>query len=396
MNVHPKVLAFVLAGGEGSRLHPLTASRCKPAVKFRRRHRLVDFVLSNLVNSGIDDIALVVQHKPDALVEHVRRQWTTPPSMPPLGITVLAPQTAGGAGGYRGTADAVFQNLRLIRAMRPDLVAVFGADHIYRMDVRQMIDFHLGCAADATVSTVPVELRRCGQFGIVEVDGDHRVCGFSEKPAVARPMPGSHSHALASMGNYVFETGVLLEQLERMHARGETDFGHHVLPSMVASHKLVAYDFAGNTVPGLEPGEERGYWRDVGTIDAYYEAYFDTHGPGPKFNLVNPRWPIHAGVHDDPLDGANESDIQSDCILMDGARVGAGASVRRAIIGEDNHVPAGERIGFDIEEDRKRFVVTDGGVVVVPAGFFPRRRPQPPFVYRPAAPADLRRAAQHA
>ena len=417
MPANRNVLAFVMAGGEGSRLHPLTADRCKPAVPFNGKHRIVDFVLSNLVNSEIYSIYLLVQYKSQSLIEHVRSTWTMARFMPQQFITVVPPQMRNGPEWFQGTADAVFQNIHLIETMQPDIVAVFGADHIYRMDVRQMIDFHLASGAHASVATLPVRLDQCDQFGIVEIDEQHRIKEFREKPQTTRPMPGSNTHALASMGNYIFDADVLLKQLRKMHENGETDFGKHILPSMVKSHKLVAYDFDTNHIPGTEPYEEHGYWRDVGTIDAYFDAHFDTLGAAPKFRMTNRRWPIYASP--DQAESAqiengviNRSVVGSGsivdgaaldhamlrrsvmvergarlehCIVMERTRVGRGVQVHRAIIDQDNDIPAGERIGLDLEQDRRRFHVTESGIVVVPAGYFQAGSRQHPLqASRPA------------
>ena len=407
-----KVLAFVMAGGEGSRLHPLTASRCKPAVPFNGKHRVVDFVLSNLVNSEIYSIYLLVQYKSQSLIEHIRESWTMTRFIKDHFVTVVPPQMRNGPEWFQGTADAVFQNIHLIESFKPDIVAVFGADHIYRMDVRQMIDFHVKTGAQASVATLPVKLEQCSQFGIVEIDDDHRITQFREKPQEAKPMPGSSTHALASMGNYIFNADVLLQALHRMHETGDTDFGKHILPSMVDSHKLVAYDFDTNAIPGTMPYEEHAYWRDVGTIDAYFDAHFDMLGAAPKFRMTNSRWPIYAspdqaesaqienGVINRSVvgsgcvvDGATldhamlrrsvlvERDARLEhCIVMERSRIGAGALVRRAIIDQDNDVPPKERIGFDLVQDRERFQVTDSGIVIVPAGFFPPRATANPFL----------------
>ena len=405
MRAHKNVLAFVMAGGEGSRLHPLTAERCKPAVPFNGKHRIVDFVLSNLVNSEIYSIYLLVQYKSQSLIEHVRQSWTMARFIPQHFITVVPPQMRHGKEWFQGTADAVAQNIHLIESFRPDIVAVFGADHIYRMDVRQMIDFHIKSDAQASVATLPVRLAQCDQFGIVEVDEQHRIVEFKEKPRAVRPMPGSRSHALASMGNYIFNADVLLKALRRMRECGDSDFGKHILPSMIRTHKLVAYDFDTNIIPGTEPYEEQGYWRDVGTIDAYYEAHFDTLGAAPKFRLTNRHWPIYASSEPaesaqiengiinrsvvgsgSVIDGASldhamlrrsvlveRSARLEHCIVMERSRIGRGAQVRRAIIDQDNDVPPLERIGYNLEEDRMRFHVSEGGIVVVPAGYFPPR-----------------------
>jgi glucose-1-phosphate adenylyltransferase len=405
MPANRNVLAFVMAGGEGSRLHPLTANRCKPAVPFNGKHRIVDFVLSNLVNSEIYSTYLLVQYKSQSLIEHVRQSWTMARFIPQHFITVVPPQMRHGPAWFQGTADAVYQNIHLIESMQPDIVAVFGADHIYRMDIRQMIDFHVKSNAHASVATIPVDVKDCDQFGIVEIDDNHRIVDFKEKPKSTQPMPGSRNKALASMGNYIFNTDVLLRQLKRMHESGETDFGKHILPCMVNSHKLVAYDFATNEIPGVEPYEEHAYWRDVGTIDAYYQAHFDTLGAQPKFRMTNRRWPIYAspdqaesaqienGVINRSvvgsgsiIDGAELDHAMlrrsvvvergarlEHCIVMERSRIGRGAQIRNAIVDQDNDIPPDERIGFDLEQDRRRFPVTPSGIVVVPAGSYPTR-----------------------
>jgi glucose-1-phosphate adenylyltransferase len=405
MRARKNVLAFVMAGGEGSRLHPLTANRCKPAVPFNGKHRIVDFVLSNLVNSEIYSIYLLVQYKSQSLIEHVRQSWTMARFMPQHFITVVPPQMQHGPEWFQGTADAVFQNIHLIESFRPDIVAVFGADHIYRMDVRQMIEFHLDSGAQASVATLPVRLDRCNQFGMVEIDDNHRITEFREKPAATRAMPGSRTHALASMGNYIFNADVLLEALRKMRDSHTSDFGKHILPSMVRTHKLVAYDFAANTIPGTAPYEEQAYWRDVGTIDAYYDAHFDTLGATPRFRMTNSQWPIYASPDQvesaqiengiinrsvvgsgSIIDGASldhamlrrsvrveRSARLEHCIVMEHSRIGRGAQIRRAIIDQDNDVPPMERIGVDPAADRRRFPVSEGGIVVVPAGYFPAR-----------------------
>ena len=402
---HQNVLAFVMAGGEGSRLHPLTANRCKPAVPFNGKHRIVDFVLSNLVNSEIYSIYLLVQYKSQSLIEHVRQSWTMARMIPQHFITVVPPQMMHGREWFHGTADAVAQNIHLIESFRPDIVAVFGADHIYRMDVRQMIDFHIRSDAQATVATLPVRLDQCDQFGIVDIDDSHRILDFKEKPPTARPLPGSRTHALASMGNYIFNADVLLQALRKMRENGASDFGKDILPSMVKTHRLLAYDFDRNIIPGTEPYEEQGYWRDVGTIDAYYAAHFDTLGAAPKFRMTNREWPIYASsdpaesaqiengtIHRSAvgsgsvIDGATldhamlrrsvlveRSARLEHCIIMERSRIGTGALVRRAIIDQDNDVPPMETIGVDLERDRRRFHVSEGGIVVVPAGYFPPR-----------------------
>ncbi len=403
-NKNPEVLAFVMAGGEGSRLHPLTQDRCKPSVPFNGKHRIVDFVLSNLVNSDVFSIYLLVQYKSQALIEHVRRTWTLAPVMPDQFVTVVPPQMRNGPNWFQGTADAVAQNLDLIESRRPDLVAVFGADHIYRMDIRQMIAEHLRRHADVSISTLPVPLVESTSFGIVETDDELWVREFREKPSTARSMPGRSTHVLASMGNYLFSTDVLLEELHRARGDGLTDFGHHVLPDLIARRRVLAYDFTTNEVPGIGEHEDPHYWRDVGTIEAYFDAHFDTLGARPLFRMSNPEWPIYTSpepfesaqiesgritrsvvgsgcvVNGATLDHAMlrrsvtvEADATLDrCIVMEHSVIGRGAHITRTIIDQHNHIPAGEVIGGDAERDRQRFHVSETGIVVVPRGHFPR------------------------
>ncbi len=405
MNPHRRVLAFVMAGGEGSRLHALTADRCKPAVPFNGKHRVVDFVLSNLINSEIYSVYLLVQYKSQALIEHVRESWTLAPLIAGHFVTVVPPQMRHGPEWFQGTADAVFQNLHLIETQMPDLVAVFGADHIYRMDVRQMIEAHCASDADVTVATLPIPVEQSASFGIVATDAAMRVTEFNEKPATASSMPGRPGYAMASMGNYIFSRQVLVEELRKAHELGESDFGKHLLPRMLASRKVLAYDFMTNKVPGVAAFEEQAYWRDVGTVDAYFEAHMDTLGAEPKFRITNAAWPIYASpeqaesaqiesgvitrsvvgsgcvVNGARLDHAmlrRSVTVGTDatlehCIVMERSVVGSGARLRRVIVDQDNAIPAGESIGFDHDQDRQRFHVSESGIVVVPRAFFKRQ-----------------------
>lgn len=392
------VLAFIMAGGEGSRLYPLTAERSKPSVPFGSRYRIVDFVLSNLVNSGIHAIYLLVQYKSQSLIEHVRKAWMLPPTLPGHFITVVPPQMRQGQQWFQGTADAVYQNLNLIRQHAPDLVLVFGADHIYRMDVRQMIEFHLACQAQCTVAALPVPLEEASAFGIIEADASGRILNFLEKPKNPPPMATDPSRAYASMGNYLFDAKVLEEALIDANARGEHDFGQHVLPRLVASGRVYAYDFSQNRVPGVRPYEEQGYWRDVGTLDAYYQAHMDLLGLTPRFDTFNAQWPIISTNYQGPsakfqnahidnsvvragclIHGATvrnsilrrevvlEPGAEVDgCIIMDNVIVKAGAKLRRTIVDRYNVIEADARIGYDLEADRSRYHVTASGLVVIP------------------------------
>jgi glucose-1-phosphate adenylyltransferase len=401
----PNTLAFVLAGGEGKRLFPLTAERCKPVVPFNGKYRIVDFVLSNLANSRVSNVYLLAQHRARGLIDHMEKRDRSASSdasgMPP--VTVLQPQLRYGLQRFHGTADAVAKNLHLLETHKPDLVAVLSADHIYRMDVGQMIQRHVAGDAEITVATLPVPVSQCASFGIVETDTQLRIRGFREKPATAACIPGRPGLAMASMGNYIFSADVLRQELERADGTVEIDFGKHILPRMLAARRMLAYDFADNMVPGLAEFEDPGYWRDVGTIDAYFDAHFDTAGARPKFRLANPEWPIYArteasgpasiqdSLMSDSVVGANcvvrgahlqhamlRRDVRVEnaahldhAIVMDRSVVGRGARIVRAIIDQDNYIPAGEDIGIDLERDRQRFHVSGAGVVVVPRGYFP-------------------------
>ncbi len=395
-----KILAFVMAGGEGSRLHPLTALRSKPSVPFGGRYRIVDFVLSNLINSRINSVYLLVQYKSQSLIDHIRRAWVLSPILPDQFVTVVPPQMREGPEWFQGTADAVCQNLNLIRQHNPELVAVFGADHIYRMDVWQMARFHLERKADITVAALPVPLSEAPAFGVIATEADSRVRAFQEKPPQPAPMPSDPTRAYASMGNYLFDAKVLVWALQEAHRRGEHDFGRHVLPRLMDSHRLFAYDFTTNLVPGIKPYEEPAYWRDLGTIEAYFAAHQDVLGLSPRFNAFNPEWPIYSSNYQGPvariiggsiensilaagtlINGASvrnsvirrevvlEPDVELEgCIIMDYVVIKRGSRLRRVIVDRYNTIEAGSRIGYDPEADRRRHHVTPSGITVVAAG----------------------------
>lgn len=396
-----RIIAFVMAGGQGSRLQPLTAARSKPSVPFGARYRIVDFVLSNLVNSQIRTIYLLVQYKSQSLIEHVRRSWTISPLLPDQFVTVVPPQMMSGENWFQGTSDAVYQNIGLIETHAPDLVAVFGADHIYRMDIRQMVQFHREREADVSIAALPVPLRDASGFGVIAANPDGLIHAFEEKPAHPTPINGHPDQAYASMGNYIFKTEVLLAALKEAHRNGETDFGGHILPRLLRSHKLYAYDFASNEIPGIKPYEQRVYWRDVGTIDAYFDAHRDVLGAEPVFDMFNPHWPVFSSNYQGPVarvlggqlensllgaatmihsgsrivnsiirrEAIIEPDVElEDCIVMDYSRIGRGARLRRVIIDRHNNIAPGDRIGFDPEEDRKRFHVSESGITVIASG----------------------------
>jgi glucose-1-phosphate adenylyltransferase len=393
----PKILAFVMAGGEGARLSPLTAYNSKPSLPFGSRYRIVDFVLSNLLNSGIQSIYMLVQYKSQSLIEHVRKAWVVSPMRNEEFVTVVPPQMMSGGDWFQGTADAVYQNINLIQLHNPDLVVVFGADHIYRMDLQQMVDFHLERAADATVAALPVPIAEASSFGVIHADHAGRVSDFQEKPANPPPMPSDPTRSYASMGNYLFDAKVLVKALKEAHDRGEHDFGHHVLPNLKDTHRVFAYDFATNKVPGTKSYEEQAYWRDVGTRDAYFNAHQDLLGEQPRFDMFNPQWRIFSSNYQGPVARLLDARIQNsvvaagsmvrqakitntiirreviieddveieDCLIQEYVHIKRGARLRRAIIGGYNVIEAGTRIGYDLEQDRKLYEVTQGGITVV-------------------------------
>lgn len=395
---HPKVLAFVLAGGKGERLFPLTAFRSKPSVPFGGRYRIVDFVLSNLVNSHIYSIYLLVQYKSQSLIEHVRQNWVLSPVIREHFVTVVPPQMRMGPEWFQGTADAVFQNINLIRQHNPELVVVFGADHIYRMDIRQMIDFHLEKDAFVTVAARPVPVEEASSFGVIQSDSEKRITGFQEKPKRPTPMPDDPTRAYVSMGNYIFRKDVLLEALARAERKKQHDFGAHVIPDLVDSGRVFAYDFATNEIPGTQPFEEKGYWRDVGTIASYFNANMDMLGSKPAFEPNNNLWPIRPSSYEGPATKILRGDIRNsiiaegvtiykakiinsiirsgviiedgvtveESIIMDNSVLKRGCRLRRVIVDKLNLINEGEEIGFDPEKDRFRCHIDSSGIAILP------------------------------
>ena len=402
------VLTMILAGGMGERLYPLTRDRAKPAVPFGGRYRIIDFVINNFVNSGFTKIKILTQFKSNSLIEHITRTWRLVPEIGQY-VDVVPAQMRKGPFWFRGTADAVFQNLELIFDERPEFVCVFGGDHIYKMDVNQMLQEHITNDADLTIATIPVPLSEAHHFGIVEVDNEWRVTGFVEKPKEgAKTIPGRPDMVLASMGNYIFKANVMIDVLQRNALRDSAhDFGKEIIPDMYPRMSVYAYDFAKNFIPG-EGELNRGYWRDVGTVDAYFEASMDLVSVTPLFNLYNPRWPlISAPLHLPPAkfvfadamskrigiatdsmvsDGViisggtinrcvlhprvrihSYSDVD-ESILMDGVEIGRHSKIRRTIIDKGVKIPASSTIGYDLESDRQHYTVTESGIVVVPKG----------------------------
>jgi glucose-1-phosphate adenylyltransferase len=402
-----QVLVMVLAGGEGKRLYPLTLDRAKPAVPFGGRYRIIDIVLSNFVNSGLSRIKVLTQYKSASLEEHIARNWRLAPILDQF-IEAIPAQQRTGKTWYRGSADAVFQCQHVINDERPELVCIFGGDHVYKMEVRQMLAFHQAAGADATVAAIPVPRHEAHDFGVIEVSEGGRIVAFHEKVENPPPMPGNEAMCLASMGNYVFNADTLLRELEEDDRLEDSrhDFGHDILPRMVRNGSAVfAYDFATNVVPG-EEGHNQGYWRDVGNVDAYWQAQMDLIEIQPQFNLYNFRWPIRTGATHDPpakfvfrdeaqarVGISTDSLVSHGCIISGGrihrsvlgvgcrvnsfseveesvlferVRVGRHAKIRRAIIDKDVEIPSGTVIGYDREADKQRFFVTDDGIIVIP------------------------------
>jgi glucose-1-phosphate adenylyltransferase len=397
----PRVLGIVLAGGEGKRLSPLTQDRAKPAVPFGGNYRLIDFVLSNLVNGDIRQIAVLTQYKSHSLDRHITTTWRMSQLLGGY-VTPVPAQQRLGPRWYTGSADAIFQSLNLIYDERPDIVVVFGADHVYRMDPRQMIDQHLQTGAGVTIAGLRVPRREATEFGVIDAAADGKVLGFLEKPADPPGLPDSPEESFASMGNYVFTTDALLEALRTDAADEDSvhDMGGSIMPMLAGAGEAWVYDFSTNVVPGATE-RDHGYWRDVGTIDSYYDSHMDLVSVTPVFNLYNDRWPIYTLPPQLPpakfvLGGrAEESMVSAGAIIgggavhgsvispgvrvergarvegsvvHDGVVIGEGAIVRRAILDKNVVVPPGARIGVDAELDRERYHVSAGGVTVLGKG----------------------------
>ncbi|RJQ43810.1 MAG: glucose-1-phosphate adenylyltransferase [Nitrospiraceae bacterium] len=395
---YPKTLAMIMAGGRGERLFPLTFERSKPAVPFGGRYRIVDFVLSNLINSQIFSIYLLVQYKSQSLIEYVRENWGLSAVMSDHFVTVVPPQMRHGPDWFQGTANAVFQNLNLIRQHKPELVIVFGADHIYRMDIRQMIDFHLERNAHVTVAARPVPISEASAFGIIDAGDNGRMKGFIEKPKSPPPMPNDKTRAYCSMGNYIFNTDILIKALNQAERNKEYDFGKHVIPNLLNSgEKLFAYDFETNKIPGTRPHEETGYWRDVGTIKAFWDAHQDMLGEKPLFEIHNDQWPIRPSRDELPatkiLGGeitnsiiaegslinkarivnsvirrgvVIDADVEiRDSIIMDGVVLKKGCILNKAIVDAHNIIEENVHIGYDSKTPYWRAHLDPSGITVI-------------------------------
>ena len=402
----PKVLVMVLAGGEGKRMLPLTQDRAKPAVPFGGGYRIIDFALSNFANARYLKIVVLTQYMSHSLDRHISQTWRFSGLLGNY-VTPVPAQMRRGPHWFAGSADAIYQNLNLITDENPDVVAVFGADHIYRMDPRQMVEHHVASGAGVTVAAIPVGYEEAKSFGVIESDASGRIVAFHEKSPNPPTMPGDPTRCLASMGNYVFDTQTLIDIVTPTgNDDVATDIGGHVIPALTAAGVAHVYDFSTNLVPGQDD-REKGYWRDVGTIDSYYEANMDLLAPVPVFNLYNDRWPVFTSHESHPpakvsrgaggepsyVDGSllsNGSIVSgahvegsivapdviihhdshvTDSILFPGVKVGPGARIHRCIVDKNVVIPAGARIGYDLDADRQRFTVSERGIVVIPKGY---------------------------
>jgi len=395
-------LTMIMAGGQGERLYPLTRDRSKPSVPFGGIFQIIDFTLSNCVNSGLRRIYVLTQYKSHSLERHLKLGWNIFSSELGEYLYTVPPQLKTGENWYQGTADAVFQNINILQTDRPRMVLMLSGDHIYKMDYTRMLAEHEERDADLTIACTELPLADARRMGVMAVDDEHRVTAFLEKPDDPPSMPGKPERALVNMGVYVFNTDVLVRAVMKdAKSYSEHDFGHNIIPGLVTGGaKVYAHDFAD------ENRGEASYWRDIGTLDSYYEASMDLVNVTPLFNLYDRRWPVRTFQRQHPpakfvfgqlargrVGMAIDSVVSGGCILsggqvvrsvlspevrvssfarveesilMDGVQVGACASVRRAIIDKGVRIPPHCRIGFDTEEDRRQFTVTDGGVVVVP------------------------------
>lgn len=402
-------LVMILAGGEGKRLYPLTRDRAKPAVPFGGRYRIIDFVINNFINSGFYKIKILTQYKSDSLNQHIARSW---PVSPILGqyIDLVPAQMRTDGNWYQGTADAVFQNITHIHDENPKHVCVFGGDHIYRMDVSQMMRFHKANNADLTISAIPIPIEEASEFGIIEVDENWKLTGFQEKPQTTpKSIPNRPDMCLASMGNYIFETDVLIDEVQEdaKNPNSNHDFGKNIIPKMLEEGKKVyVYDYSQNEYTGMTEAE-RGYWRDVGSIDSYWQANMDLLDYCPELNLYSTDWPLRTYNYNfppakfiweegdrvgmatnsmvsegciisggsisrcvlSPMVRINSFSNVTDSILMENVNVGRYCEIKKAIIDKNVEIPPYTKIGINPEEDKARgFLVSAGGVTVVPKG----------------------------
>jgi glucose-1-phosphate adenylyltransferase len=404
-NVGRNTIAMVLAGGKGERLSPLTLRRAKPSVSFGGKYKIIDFVLSNLFNSGIKKVYILTQYRAYSLNKHIRESWGKWTGLGEFYVAISPETSSESEEWFKGTADAILQYLRFVESSDADYVAIFGGDHIYKMDVSQMINYHRMNRADITIAALEVPAEEASRFGVFSVDDDSRVVGFAEKPDQPETIPGRET-CFASMGNYIFSTKKLIEVLlEGKKLHEDLDFGKHVIPMMLEnSDRVFAYNFNDNVIPGMK-AEERGYWKDVGTLDSYYEANMDLIHVSPQLNLYNYKWPILTNqgnyppaktVFDDedrrgqnidsyvcagcitsgstvrrsiigPLSKINSYSLVEDSILFENVTIGRHVKIRKAIIDKNVVITDGTVIGYDLDADRRRgCTVTESGIVVVP------------------------------
>ena len=401
-----RVLSMVLAGGEGKRLGPLTADRAKPAVTFGGHYRIVDFALSNLANAGYLKIVVLTQYKSHSLDLHITRTWRLSTLLGSY-VTPVPAQMRRGPRWFAGSADAIYQNFNLVHDESPDYIIVFGADHIYRMDPRQMVEEHIASGAGVTVAGIRAPRTQAPELGVIEVGEGTRIAGFKEKPASSPGLPDAPDQIFASMGNYVFTASTLVDAVnfDAEDQSSRHDLGGNIIPTLVEAGEAHVYDFSKNQVPGSTE-RDHGYWRDVGTMDSYYDAHMDLVSVHPVFNLYNREWPIYTSLPTLPpakfvLQGVegtgraldsmvcagsiisggtvrssvispgvlvNAHALVESSVLMHDVHIGAGAIVRNAIIDKNVKVPPGARIGLDREEDEARFTVSPGGIVVIGKG----------------------------
>jgi len=403
-NVGRNTIAMVLAGGKGERLDPLTVRRAKPSVMFGGKYKIIDFVLSNLFNSGIKKVYILTQYRAYSLNKHIRESWGKWTGLGEFYVAISPETSSESEEWFKGTADAILQYLRFVESSDADYVAIFGGDHIYKMDVSQMIDYHRHNRADLTLAALEVPAEEATRFGVFTVDEDFRVTGFAEKPEHPETIPGRNT-CFASMGNYIFSTKKLIEVLqEGKKLYEDLDFGKHIIPMMLANRdKVFTYNFNDNQIPGMR-AEERGYWKDVGTLESYYEANMDLINVSPQLNLYNYKWPIltnqgnlppaktvfdedgRRGLNIDsyvcagcvtsggtvkrtilgPRCKVNSFSLVEDSILFENVSVGRNAKIRKAIIDKNVVIPDGAEIGYDHDQDRaKGYRVTESGIVVV-------------------------------
>jgi glucose-1-phosphate adenylyltransferase len=403
---HSRVLGIVLAGGKGTRLSPLTRERAKPAVPFGGKYRIIDFVLSNFINSGIYSIYVLTQFRSQSLLQHLSEGWQFGGMLKShFIINVPAQMRTQNEAWYQGTADAIFQNMNLVEQSDPHFVAIFGGDHIYRMNVASMIDFHKAKHAEITVAAIPVPKVHAGEFGVIEANEEGRIIGFHEKKPHAPTMPGDSSRVYASMGNYIFSTPILLELLkaDARDPNSHHDFGMDILPKLAGNAPIYAYNFEANRIPG-EADDAIPYWRDVGTIEAFYEANMDLNHVKPELNLYNREWPVRSTSYPDPPakfvfddEGRRGEALDSivsggcilsgglvrksvlgrgvrvhtgaqveGCVIMDNCDIGRRAKLRRAILDKNVCIPQDTTVGYDLDADRARgWHVTESGIVVI-------------------------------